>query len=305
VTPAAASGNPQPPPTYGGQAVIEGVMMRGASACATAVRAPDGTVRFDVRQIDSITRRRVARVPFVRGLFVLVDTLNLGFRALAFSAGVQAGPQENLAGAPVAASMIVAALGGVALFFLLPAAVAFALERTLGFAPAVGVVLEGFIRLGLLLGYLWGIGRIPEIRRVYAYHGAEHKTIHAFEARRPLIVEEIAPFPCEHPRCGTAFLLTVVVFSIIFFSLLGPMPLWIRLVSRVLLVPVLAGIAYEYIRWTARWQHARWARPLLLPNLALQRLTTREPESDMIEVAIAAFEAMRRAEGAESSHSLS
>jgi uncharacterized protein YqhQ len=298
-------GRARPPAAYGGQAVIEGVMMRGAAACATAVRAPDGTIRFDVHSLDAASRRRLGRIPLVRGLFVLVDTLSLGFRSLAFSASVQAGPEENIGGAPMAASMVGAVLAGVALFFLLPAAAAFAVERALNLAPALSVAIEGLIRLALLLGYLWAIGRIPEIRRVYAYHGAEHKTIHAYEAHRPLLVEEVAPFPREHPRCGTAFLLTVVVFSIIFFSLLGPMPLGLRLVSRLLLIPVLAGVAYEYIRWTARFEHARWAKPLLAPNLALQRLTTREPEVDMIEVAIAAFEAMRRAESEQAVDTLS
>jgi uncharacterized protein YqhQ len=260
------------------------------------VRAPDGTIRFDVRHLDAAGRKRFGRIPLVRGLFVLVDTLSLGFRSLAFSASVQAGPQEGGTAAPVAASMVFAVIVGLSVFFLLPAAAAAAVERALHLAPTWGVVLEGLLRLALLLAYLWAIGRVPEVRRVYAYHGAEHKTIHAFEAKRPLVVDQVAPFPCEHPRCGTAFLLTVVVFSIVFFSLLGPVPLAIRLVSRILLIPVLAGLAYEYIRWTARFQHARWARPLLAPNLALQRLTTREPEADMIEVAIAAFQAMREAE---------
>jgi uncharacterized protein YqhQ len=153
------------------------------------------------------------------------------------------------------------------------------------------------LRLALLIGYIASIGRIPEIARVYAYHGAEHKTIHAFEASRPLTVKEIAAFPREHPRCGTAFLLSLVVLSVIVFSLLGPMPLGLRLLSRVVLIPVLAGLAYEYIRWTARVGARPWARFLVLPNLALQRLTTREPDGEMIEVAIAAFEAMRKAEG--------
>jgi uncharacterized protein YqhQ len=287
---------PQAAPLYGGQAVLEGVMMRGQAACATAVRAPDRSIRYDVHTFESRARRRAARWPLIRGLYVLVDTLKLGFRALSFSATVQAGPQQDEMKAPLAASMVLAALVGIGLFFLLPAAAAYVVEQWLGVSPSVGTILEGTLRLALLLGYLWAIGRIPEIRRVYAYHGAEHKTIHAFEASRSLRVEEVAPFPCEHPRCGTAFLLTIVVLSIIFFSLLGPLPLGWRLVSRLLAVPILAGLAYEYIRWSARIQHHGWARPLVLPNLALQKLTTREPEPEMIEVAIAAFEAMRRAE---------
>lgn len=287
-----------PQPSYGGQAVIEGVMMRGPAACATAVRAPDGDIHLDVHRLVSPARTRLGRLPFVRGLVVLVDTLRLGFRALSFSANVQSPPGEKLSGASMGATMAVSVLLGLGLFFLLPAAAAYALERSLGLAPALGNLVEGLIRLALLLAYLWAIGRIPEIERVYAYHGAEHRTIHAHEAGRPLRVEEVAAFANEHPRCGTAFLLTIVVFSVALFSLLGEMPLGARLASRLLLVPLLAGLAYEYIRWTARLRPGAWQRALLAPNLALQRLTTRDPEPAMIEVAIAAFEAVRRAEDA-------
>jgi uncharacterized protein YqhQ len=195
---------PPPPAVYGGQAVIEGVMMRGVSACATAVRAPDGTIRFDVRHLDAAGRKRFGRIPLVRGLFVLVDTLSLGFRSLAFSASVQAGPQEGGTAAPVAASMVFAVIVGLSVFFLLPAAAAAAVERALHLAPTWGVVLEGLLRLALLLAYLWAIGRVPEVRRVYAYHGAEHKTIHAFEAKRPLVVDQVALFPVN-TCCGTPF----------------------------------------------------------------------------------------------------
>jgi uncharacterized protein YqhQ len=271
-------------------------MMRGQAACATAVRAPDHSIRYDVHRFESAARRRAARWPLIRGLYVLVDTLQLGFRALSFSATVQAGPEDQDVKTPLAVSMVLAVAVGVALFFLLPAAVAYTVEVLFDASATFGTVLEGLLRLALLLGYLWGIGRIPEIRRVYAYHGAEHKTIHAFEAHRPLRVDEVTPFPCEHPRCGTAFLLTIVVLSIILFSLLGPLPLATRLISRLVAVPILAALAYEYTRWSSRVQHHGWARPLVLPNLALQRLTTREPEAEMIEVAIAAFEAMRKEE---------
>lgn len=294
---AAAQPASPPPPAYGGQAVLEGVMMRGASSCATAVRSPDGSIAFDVHSLDGVQRKRIGRVPLVRGVYVLVDTLNLGFRALAFSARVQAGPELGTSDVPLAGSMVLAVLAGLGLFFLLPAGAAYFVEAVFGLPAAWGTILEGLLRLALLLGYISSIGRIPEIARVYAYHGAEHKTIHAFEANRPLTVEEIAQFPREHPRCGTAFLLTLVVLSVIIFSLLGPMPLGLRLLSRVLLIPALAGLAYEYIRWTARVGARPWARILVLPNLALQRLTTREPDGEMIEVALAAFEAMRAAEG--------
>jgi uncharacterized protein YqhQ len=153
--------------------------------------------------------------------------------------------------------------------------------------------MEGLIRLALLVGYIWAVGRIPEIRRVFSYHGAEHKTINAFEAGADLTPESVARYPIEHTRCGTAFLLTLVLLSVVFFSLLGPMPMAWRLLSRILLLPVLAGIAYEYIRWTAKHLDSPLVRLVVKPNLALQHLTTHEPTLEMLEVSIAAFKAMR------------
>ncbi len=281
---------------YGGQAVIEGVMMRGRSACSIAVRAPDDSIEIKTEPLGRLYRSRWIQVPFVRGLFILWDALVLGFQALTFSANVQTGEEDQLEGPSVVLSLIVSLLIGLAFFFLLPAGFAYLAELVLGWSNFWVNLLEGLIRLTLLIGYIWGIGRIPEIRRVYGYHGAEHKTINAFEAGAPLEVASITQFPREHPRCGTAFLLTVVVFSIIFFSLLGPMPLIPRLLSRLLLIPVIAAFAYEYIRFTAKWLHSRWVRPLVLPNLWLQRLTTREPDLEMIEVAVKAFQSMRSME---------
>jgi uncharacterized protein YqhQ len=217
-------------------------------------------------------------------------------RSLAFSAGVQAG--EAVSSAPMAASMIVSLAAGVALFFLIPAGAGYLAERVWGWSGLAANATEGVIRLGLLLGYVGAIGILPEVRRVYAYHGAEHKTIHAFEARAELDPAVIAAYPREHPRCGTAFLLTVVVFSVVLFSLLGPMALLPRLLSRILLIPVLASLAYEYIRLTGRWAGTFWGRLLAGPNLAIQRLTTREPDPAMMEVAVAAFQAMRQGEQA-------
>jgi uncharacterized protein YqhQ len=156
--------------------------------------------------------------------------------------------------------------------------------------------MEGIVRLVILIGYIWLIGRIPDIKRVFSYHGAEHKTINAFESGADLTPESVKFFSLEHPRCGTAFLLTLVLLSIIVFSLLGPLPLGLRLVSRIVLIPVLAGIAYEYIRWTANHLDSPFVKFIVRPNLALQRLTTREPDLKMLEVSIAAFNAMRAGE---------
>ena len=283
-------------PSYGGQAVLEGVMMRGTRACAVAVRAPDQQIRIEYQELPAAYRGRPARLPFLRGLLVLWDSLALGLRALSFSANVQSGEDDPVNPAAMALTMVASFAFAILLFFVAPAAVGVAAERWLGWTAGWAHALEGAARLALLLAYLWAIGRMPEIRRVFAYHGAEHKTINAFEAGAPLTVEGVAAFPRQHTRCGTSFLLTLVVFSVILFSLLPPMSLGLRLASRVVAVPLLAALAYEYIRLTARFSARAWMKPLIAPNLALQNLTTREPDASMIEVALAAFQAMKTRE---------
>ncbi len=283
-------------PSYGGQAVLEGVMMRGSRACAVAVRAPDQQIRIEHQELPAAYRGRLARLPFLRGLLVLWDSLSLGLRALTFSANVQSGDDRPVSPTAMALTMVASFAFAILLFFVAPAAVGVAVERWLGWATGWAHALEGAARLAILLAYLWAIGRMPEIRRVFAYHGAEHKTINAFEAGAPLTIEGIAAFPRQHTRCGTSFLLTVVVFSVILFSLLPEMSLGLRLASRVVAVPLLAALAYEYIRLTARFSARAWMKPIIAPNLALQGLTTREPDASMIEVALAAFQAMKARE---------
>lgn len=283
-------------PSYGGQALIEGVMMRGRNTCAIAVRAPDGQIRTQTETLGRLYQSGWARLPLLRGLLVLWDALVLGMRALTFSANIQAGGEESIDRGAMAATLVASLALGLGLFFLLPAGVGYLAERWLHISAWSANLVEGLVRLTLLVGYIWAIGQIPDIGRVFAYHGAEHQTINAFESGSELTPEQVGRFPVEHARCGTAFLLTVVLFSIVVFSALGPMPLLPRLASRVLMVPVLAAISYEYIRLTSRWAERTWARPLVAPNLALQRLTTRQPDPSMIEVAIAAFQAMRTAE---------
>lgn len=288
---------PTPASFYGGQAVLEGVMMRGRHQCAVAVRAPDDAIVIDQLDVPSSGRAHLMRLPLLRGLIVLWDSLSLGYRALSFSADVQTGQQEVIDRKTMAGTLVLSLSIALLIFFALPAGAAYAVERLLATPHWLTALIEGALRLGLLIGYIAAIGTVPEIRRVYAYHGAEHKTINAFEASDPeMSPESISRFPRQHARCGTAFLLTVVVFSILIFALLGPMPIGVRLLSRILLIPVVAGLAYEYIRWTGRHQHAWWAKLLLLPNLGLQALTTREPETRMIEVALTAFQALRAAE---------
>jgi len=291
-------------PTYGGQAVIEGVMMRGSQTMAIAVRDPKGQIQLHTQPLGKIYRGRMSKVPFLRGLLGLWDALGLGMQSLTYSANVAAGEEVKIEGGAMWLTVSVSLLFGIALFFLAPAAAGAGVDYLLhtfgaastGTAGWVGNLAEGLIRLCLIVGYIWAIGFIPDIKRLYGYHGAEHKAINAFEAGAPLTPESVAKFPLEHPRCGTAFLLVVVVLSILLFSLLGPLPLGTRLISRIGLVPVLAAIAYEYLRFTARYISNPFIRAIVAPNLLMQRLTTREPDLQMLEVSIAAFEAMRRQE---------
>jgi len=283
--------------TYGGQAVIEGVMMRGQTAMAIAMRAPDGRIVLHKERLGTLYRSRLTKIPFVRGVVILWDALGLGMRALTIAANTQTGEDEKLEGPALYLTLGVALIFGIGLFFLLPAGVGALAERYLGWNAWWGNLLEGVVRLLLLVGYIWAIGFLPDIKRVFAYHGAEHKTINAYEAGAKLTPDSVAAFSLEHPRCGTAFLLTLVLFSVLLFSALGPLPFVWRLVSRIVLIPVLAGVAVEYLRWTASNLDSALVRWLIKPNLALQSLTTREPDASMLEVAIEAFRTMRQAEG--------
>jgi uncharacterized protein YqhQ len=247
---------------------------------------------------------RLARIPFLRGLTLLWDALGLGIKSLMFSAEValeeeQKGEgQEKQEAAKVFegpaqwGTVLLSLTFSIALFFVLPTFLAHQIQLwfNLGQSQLVENFIEGIIRLTLLVGYIWLIGFVPDIKRLYGYHGAEHKTINAYEADANLTPAETARFPLEHPRCGTAFLLTVVVISILIYSLLPPMGILVRIASRVVLLPLVAGIAYEFIRFTAVHQNNALIRLITRPNLALQRLTTREPDDGMLAVAICAFE---------------
>lgn len=283
-------------PSYGGQAVIEGVMMRGSQGLAIAMRAPNQEIVIETEPLSGIYKSKVTKIPFLRGVVALWDALGLGIRALTLSANVQTGEDEKLEGPQLYLTLGLSMAVAVGIFFLLPAGIGQLTERFLGWNSWWSNLTEGLIRLAMLVGYIWLIGRLADVRRVFSYHGAEHKTINAFEAGADLTPESVARYPLEHARCGTAFLLTLVVFSVIFFSLLGSLPVGIRLLSRIVFIPVLAGFAYEYIRWTANHLSSPFVRVLVKPNLALQRLTTREPSLDMLEVSIAAFQAMRAQE---------
>jgi uncharacterized protein YqhQ len=282
--------------TYGGQAVIEGVMMRGQKAFAIAMRSPDGNIVVHQEGLASVYRSKITKIPFLRGVILLWDALGLGIRALTLSANTQTGEEEKLEGPALYLTLGISLTLGIGLFFLLPAALGGLAERYLGWNAWMANLLEGVVRLLLLIGYIWAIGFMPDVRRLFGYHGAEHKTINAFEAGAELTPESVAKFSLEHPRCGTAFMLTLVLISILVFTALGPLSMFWRLASRVLLIPILAGISVEYIRWTANHLDSPLVRLLIKPNLALQGLTTREPDRSMLEVAIESFKTMRKAE---------
>jgi uncharacterized protein YqhQ len=282
--------------TYGGQAVIEGVMMRGRKAFAVAMRAPDGKIVVHRENLASVYRSKITTIPFLRGVILLWDALGLGIRALTLSANTQTGEDEKLEGPALYLTLGISLAIGIGLFFLLPAGLGGLGERYLDWNPWLANLTEGVVRLLLLIAYIWAIGFMPDVKRLFGYHGAEHKTINAFEAGAELTPESVEKFSLEHPRCGTAFLLTLVLISILVFTALGPLSMFWRLASRVLLIPVLAGISVEYIRWTANHLDSPFVRFLIKPNLALQALTTREPDRDMLEVAIESFKTMRKAE---------
>lgn len=280
--------------SYGGQAVMEGVMMRGANKFAVAARNPEGGITIHEQPINAaVYRGRISRTPFVRGVIGLYDALVLGTRALMWSADVALGEEDSgaFSGPVGVTTMAISLLFSVGLFFILPTAAASGIERLLGVsdAPFLVNIIEGVVRLSLIVGYIALIGLLPDVKRLFGYHGAEHKTINAYEAGAELTPEIVQGYPIEHPRCGTAFLLTVAVVSVLVFSVLGRPPLPLLILSRVLLIPVISGIAYEFIRFTARHMDSPIIRIIIIPNLALQHLTTRQPDLSMIEVAIAAF----------------
>lgn len=279
-------------PSYGGQALIEGVLMRGAKFVAAAFRMPTGEISIETEELSTIYQSRLSKIPFLRGLVILWDALGLGMRFLTLSANKQVGEDEKIEGPQMALTMVVSLAVAVGLFFIGPAAIGKGMESLLRIPSGWGNLIEGIIRLVIVILYIWAIGKMPDIRRVFAYHGAEHKTINAFEAGAPLTPEIVARFSLEHPRCGTSFLLTVVILSVIVFSAIGDLPFWWTLASRILLLPFIAMLGYEYIRWAANHLDSPIVRWMIKPNLALQKLTTNEPTLDILEVAIAAFNAM-------------
>ena len=281
-------GQIDPANTVGGQAVLEGVMMRAPSAWSVAVRKPDGEIVARRDELARLSERnRWAKIPFVRGIFVLVESLSLGFRALSWSAQKATDEEEEpLTGAQIGWTMALAFVFFAGIFIILPALAAGAVSTESGI---IFNVTEGVIRLVLFIGYIWAIGRSKEIARVFEYHGAEHMSIHAYEAGAPLSIESVARFRPEHPRCGTSFLLIVVLGSIVIFTFFGVPGIVFLVISRLLGIPLIAGLAYELLRWSGTRPDGRLARILAAPGIWLQKLTTAVPDQGQIEVAISSL----------------
>jgi len=302
---------PRPDVYYGGQAVIEGVMIRAPRHMAIAVRGSGGAIVRHVEELGGFTTGALRRIPLMRGALVLWETLSLGMRAINFSSRIayeaaieeekaerlannEPPPEEEeeLGDAAVWGSMAIGIILAVGIFFVGPVLFANFLE-SLGIARAGVVAIEAGVRLALFVAYIALIGLMPDIRRMFQYHGAEHMTIHAYEAARPLTVPDVRGLPKEHTRCGTSFLVVVIVIALaafMVFDLLVDEGIIVRILSRVVLLPPIAGISYEILRFGARYESNAFVRSLFIPNIALQALTTRVPEDDQIEVAIAAFE---------------
>jgi uncharacterized protein YqhQ len=290
--------------SYGGQALIEGVLMRGRDAIAVALRHPDGRIVYATERLDSgFHGSRWAKLPFLRGLIVLYETLFVGTRWLVRSASVQAaGTGEDgeegveLGKGSIALMLGLTLLAGVGIFFLLPLLIASATTSNIQ-NGLVQHLVEGLIRVGIFLGYLLLIAQAEDVRRVFQYHGAEHMTIHALEAGDPLVVDAVRKYPTAHPRCGTEFLVVVIALSIIAFSLVGRQEPAVMIGSRIALIPVIAAVGYEILKWGARHRGNALVRAIMYPGILVQMITTRQPTNDMIEVAIVSMEQALQADG--------
>lgn len=274
---------------YGGQAVVEGVMMRGQRYATVACRKPDGEIVTRIEELRGAMRAEAREVPVLRGILLLWETMQLGVRSLTFSSQIADGRNPDTIQSKAATFLAIglSVAFSALLFFVGPLMLTAWLEPRVGHAATVTI--EGLVRLLALLGYVFAIGLVPGVHRLFQHHGAEHKTVNAYEAGAPLTPESVRRFSVIHTRCGTSFLLTVMLVSIVVFGLLGSQPLWSELVSRVLLIPVIAGLAYEILRFTADHYDNPIVRFAIQPNLELQYFTTREPNDEQIELAILAL----------------
>ncbi len=283
---------------HGGQAVIEGVMMRGKRNLAISVRRPDGKLEVIKQPLANIYKGRLREIPLVRGVIVLIETLVLGVQALLHSAQIASAEEEKIPTAAlwgiVAASMAFA----VALFFITPLLATRYFDIYIA-SDLISNLIEGLVRIGIFIAYLKLIGLFPDIKRVFAYHGAEHKVVNAYEAGCPLELEAIKSYSTAHARCGTSFIFAVLIIAILVFALLGRPSLWLSILSRIILLPVIAALGYEVTRFGASHAKNILAQVLLAPGLMLQAMTTREPDDSQLEAAISALNEVIEADNSE------
>jgi len=277
-------------PSYGGMAVIEGVMMRGPEDTALAVRKPDGTIQIEKEtNSDLRTRYPFLRWPLIRGSYVLIESMVVGIKMLNKSANMSLEEEEEeLSTKEILVTGVIAFVMAIVLFVALPTAIVHFTKQFIGGVLGQNIV-EGIIRITFFLAYVYAISKMDDIKRVFMYHGAEHKSINAYEAGVELTVANVRKFSTVHPRCGTSFLLIVMVISILVFALLGDGTLFYRVWSRIAVFPIVAGLGYEFIRFSGKCYQQPWAKYLIAPGLLLQKLTTREPDDDQLEVALAAL----------------
>lgn len=285
----------QPKFNYGGQAVIEGVMIRGRTHVTVAVRRPNGMLKQLIEPLPKLFTGGWRKIPFVRGAIVLAETLSLGLKAIMFSAEAaleeeDAKEEVKLSGFASGAMLTVSLLLAIGIFFIIPLFISQAFDSLIENDIAANVF-EGVIRFAIFVGYIWLMGRMKDMKRLFMYHGAEHMTIACHEHNEPLETSNIRKYKKEHPRCGTAFLLTVMVVAIILFAFLGRPDLWLLVVSRIVLIPVIAAVSYEIIRFNAAHIDSAIGKILTYPGLVMQKLTTQKPDDQQIEVAVAAMQA--------------
>lgn len=273
---------------YGGQAVVEGVMMRGRKMMVTAVRRPDGSLTTDTQPLPSLYSGWLRQTPLIRGIIVLIESMALGIKALLYSTNVSLEEEgEKVSGGMAGVMMAFSLALAVGLFSLLP----LFLTRLFHFQSSIVFnLVEGAIRVSIFLVYLRVMSLVPDIKRVFAYHGAEHKAVNAYEAGVPLNIESVRKYSTAHTRCGTSFLFIVMVVHIFVFSLVGLHTTWLMVLSRIVLIPLIASLSYEFIYYGARFNHNPVMRALLTPGLWLQSFTTREPDDAQIEVGIIALQ---------------
>jgi len=276
---------------YGGQAVIEGVMIRGRENVAVAVRRPDGEISATSQPLANLYKGRVRNWPFIRGIIVLIETLVLGIQTLLHSAQIAAAEEDEKGISPALlwGSLVIAVAFAVALFFVAPLLLTRYLVDPYIASALASNIIEGIIRIGIFIAYLKVISLMPDVKKIFAYHGAEHKVVNAYEAGMPLEIDYVKKYSTSHARCGTSFLLAVLVISIFVFALLGRPPLWLGILSRIVLIPVIAAIGYEFIRFGAAHNQNRLVHGILAPGLLLQAMTTGEPNDSQLETAISAL----------------